>query len=483
MSNNRVLFFKRFMGFSISAWVNAILSLISTPLITSLFSTADVGKIQLFITIVNLVLNFSYLGIDQAFARFFYEPPEKNNKKTFLGICLGLTGLITLVISVIIFAYGNVISNMILGYVTYIIPVSLCISIFSNVVMRFINLNARMEKSILLFNIQAISITFISNMSYIAVAIHKPSAENAIILRTVLTGIAGIIFLICLRNRIDFKNMNINKNVVITILAYSLPVCPAALLSVANNSIGQILMKHYVSYGAIGIYSNAVTVASIITLIQAGINHYWEPLVYENYKTKQKEIIKMHHVISFIMIIFALCIICSHDLIYTILIGKNFWASKQIFPLLIISPVCYTISETLGIGIRLSKKTILNIPVYLSNLIVNIGLCALLLPRMGVVGAALASAVSSIAMLIVKAIFGECTYRCSDNYVKLAIALLTLFATAFIHTYVYECAIKYILYLIAIIITILCYTREVKSVLLLINDLKNEFLRRSAVNE
>ena len=320
MGNNRIRFLKNFMGFSMSAWINAGLSLVSTPLITRLFSPTEVGKISIFITIVNLLLNVTYLGIDQAFVRFYHEPPEKNSKNSLLGICLMMTCTIAGLVSILILLFGRILSTTVLGYVTYIVPISLCISVFSNIIMRYVNHYARMQNNILLFNLQAICITVISNISYIAVALYNANAENAIIFRTLLTGIAGCLFFVHIKKITDFKKMNMNKNAIKVILFYALPICPSAILAVANNSIGQLLMKHYVSYEMVGIYSNAVTVASIITLIQNGVYHYWEPLVFENYKTSQKQIMKMHHMISFVMILFALCIICFQDIIYTLLL-------------------------------------------------------------------------------------------------------------------------------------------------------------------
>ncbi len=477
-SESRLYFIKTFIGFSLSSWIGAALSLVSVPIKTRVFTTGELGKINLFISIVNMFLNFAYLGIDQTYSRFYFEPLGKNDKKSFMGVCLTMVGGVVLLTSIGIMLFYKQLSEQIIGYVSFIIPIAVILSIIANVLLRFFNLSARMEKNILLYNVQAVAITVIGNFVFVITGLYNPSAENAIVLRTLLFCAAAVIFLIYKsKTALSFK-MDCSKPVVKDILIYSLPLCPATLLSVANSSIGQLLMKHYVDYSAVGIYSNAVTVSSIITILQQGINNYWGPYVYENYKTKQKKIIKMHHMISFAMIIAALGIILFQDLIYAVLIGKNFWGSKAFFPLLIISPVCYTISETLGIGIRLSKKTILNIPVYAINVIVNIGLCWLLLPRVGVVGAAVATAVSSVVMLIVKSIFGERLYCCSDNYLKLALALGTLLAVSFVHIYVYQHWIKYPLYLTAMAITVLCYRNEVKMLFLLLDDFKKKLIKR-----
>ena len=106
-----------------------------------------------------------------------------------------------------------------------------------------------------------------------------------------------------------------------------------------------------------------------------------------------------------------------------------------------------------------------------------------MLPRIGIMGAALASSISSIVMLVVKSVLGERVYRCSDNYYKLAISLASLFGTAVIHMFVYEHWIKYLLYLFAIIVAILCYIKEVKTIILLLCDIMKKFTRRYTGNE
>ena len=475
---SKISFVKNLIGFSMSAWVNAALSFFATPLITRTFVPEDLGKINMFITFVNLFLNFSYLGIDQAFTRFYHEPIGKNDKKSILTVCLILSGIILLFVAAGIVVFHNVISETIIGYAGFVIPMSLIVSVLSQMLIRYFNLAARMEKNIVLFNVQAVLSTIISNISYVAVALISATSENAIIFRTLLTFAAALVFLfIALKSSMSTK-VDCSKSVIKKIMLYALPVCPATILSVFNNSMGQVLMKTFVDYSAIGIYSNAVTIAAIITIIQSGFNSYWSPFVYENYKTQQKTVMQMHHLMSFAIIVFSIVIICFQDLIYLLLVGKMYWESKQLFPLLIISPVCYTVAETLGIGIRLSKKTYLNIPVAVVNIVVNLLLCYILLPLIGVIGAATASAASAICMLILRAYWGEKQYKCSDNYLKLIVAMSTLVITAVIHVFVYTNPIKYVVYLLGLLVVCMMYLPQIKMIVGFGADIINK-VRRS----
>ena len=102
--------------------------------------------------------------------------------------------------------------------------------------------------------------------------------------------------------------------------------------------------------------------------------------------------------------------------------------------------LCSSLCSKRGI-IELSKKTYLKLPVYVINIVVNVLACILLIPRYGILGAAAASALASLSMLVARSIIGEHFYKCSDNYAKLIISMLLLIGTGLVnyyfHSYVY----------------------------------------------
>ena len=471
-------FVRSLIGFSMSAWVTATISFFAIPIVTYAFLPEELGKINMFITIVNIFMTLAYLGVDQAFTRFYHEPPGKNDNKSLLSLCMIMTLVIFILICAGIIIFGKSLSMTVVGYVTYVVPVAIIISIFSQIILRFLNLSARMEKNIVLYNIQAIISTVLSHLSYVAVAFYSTEAINAILFRTLSSFVFVVFLFFYVRKRSFSMRMDYSKPVIKDILLYALPLCPASVLSVLNNSIGQLILKRFLDYSAIGIYSNAVTVSAILTLVQNGFNSYWGPFVYENYKTEQKKIIQVHHLFSFSLIFFGLIVMFFQDVIYYLLIGKMYWGSKQIFPLLIISPICYTIAETLGIGIRLAKNTYLNIPVAALNLVVNIGLSFLLIPRLGVVGAAVAAAASSLVTLFARAVLGEKRYRCSDNYVKLIVSLAAFTAAAVAHVFIYTDSVKYLVYAAVMIIVCLAYRRQVSEICRYVLNIVKRILKK-----
>lgn len=458
--NVSTTFMKRIFGFSMASWVNCLISLISTPITTALFLPEELGKINLFLSITNLLIPFIYLGFDQAYVRFHNEPCGKNSADSIFKICFAISTFMSILVGAVVLIGWRYFSSQIIGYESISVALSLIVYLIATMLMRFANLKARMENNVWLFFIQSVLSTVIIKLSFVGVALFTRSAEYAIIVRTILLALAGIVFIVMIFVKNNEVRTDYTKPVIRELSAFALPVFPTVFLIMLNTSLSQLLLKTFADYSMIGIYSNAVTIAGIITIVQSGLNTFWTPFVYENYKN-QYMIQKMHHIISFAMLAVTIIISGFQDIIYYILVDEQYWASKCILGFLLISPVSDTISETLGLGIELSKKTYLRLPVYIVNILVNIVACTLLIPRFGILGAAMATALASLSMLVVKTIMGERFYKCSNNYIKLILGYIILIISAFANYTFNVWWMKIVVAFGGLVLTSLLYLKEV----------------------
>jgi len=282
-------FIKNVIGFSIPTWISFAISFISTPIITRLFQPSEIGKINLFSTFLNLFLLIVYFGLDQAYVRFYKELPGKYTKNELFTFSLGFSLFIGIIISTIILIFSKFFSIQISGTNNFIISTCLSLSIIANIVLKFLNVYSRVEQNIILYSIQAIAIALISKVFYVIVALWNPTHENAIIALTIGYIIIAILFLSIKGDVISIAGY-FDKKSVVTLLKFGIPLIPVTILSWLNNSIPQFMLKTFVDYSAIGIYTNAVAIANTMNLIQTGFSLYWIPYVYANYKTHQETI-------------------------------------------------------------------------------------------------------------------------------------------------------------------------------------------------
>jgi O-antigen/teichoic acid export membrane protein len=429
-------FFSKFVGFSIPTWVSFFLSFLSVPITTRLFLPEEVGKINLFATYLTLIHLLALLGLDQSFIRFFNEPPSENDKNSLMLICLMFASVSFVVVSFFLFLFFPQVSMEISGEVNLLISICLSLSLIANIMMRYVGLYFRMENNIFLYSLQAILFTFIARLFYIVVALWKPTHQYAIISSTIGYCLLAIIFSIVIiklkfKGRVNSK-ITLDKATIIDLFGFGLPLLPISLLSWLNNSLSSFLLHRYVSYSAIGIYTNAVAVAGIIGLVQAGFSTYWAPFIYANYQTEKENIAKVHRMITFLITAFGLIIILAQDLIY-LLVGTSYRESRVFFPLLLLSPICYTIAETTGMGIEISKRSYLNIYVFLSSVGLNLLMSVVLMPHIGAIGAAIASGASSILMFTLKSLIGQKYYKTELNYFKTIASILIIVVASIVN--------------------------------------------------
>ena len=460
--NESQTFIDRVVGFSLASWVNCIITVIATPITTALFSPEEMGKIALFLSYSNIIIPFIYLGFDQAYCRFYHEPVGNNTKESLFRLTSHIILALTVLASVVVICLWRYFSNRIIGYPTILIAINLIIYSFGLVFSRLCAMKCRMDNNVKQFCIQSIIATIIVKLSFVLVVIISPTAELAITVRSIFLFLVFLLFFTIAYNKTK-STIDCKKETLIKLSKYSLPLFPTVFLVTFNSSLSQIMLKEYVDFRLLGIYNNGLSIAGLISVIQSGLGSFWTPFVYEYYKKDQTLIQKVQSVITVVVIVLALLIMVSQDLVYLILVDKAYWESKAILALLLVTPVCNSLSETLGQGVELSGKTILKLPAYAINLLVNYLSCIIFIPMLGILGAAIASALASLSMLVTRAAIGERFYKCCSNYFKMILALLILVAAGFLNYYLHS--FVYYFLIIALLAVMIMYHKEIKMII------------------
>ena len=440
MKSSSNTFISRIIGFSLASWVNCVIAVIATPITTALFSPEEMGKISLFLSYANFIVPFIYFGFDQAYCRYYNEPIGNNTKESLFKLISKIMLALSLIVSAVVACLWRYFSVSILGYPTIIVSVNLIVYALGLMFSRMCALKYRMDNNVKQFCINSILATVIIKLSIVLVVLIKPTAELAISARSILLFSIFLAFFIVAFKQSKGK-IDSSKDTIVKLSKFSIPLFPTVFLVTLNLSLSQFILKDYVDFRMMGIFYNGIMIASLISVIQSGLGSFWTPFVYEYYKKDQRLIQKAQGCISLIIVSLALSIVLAQDIIYYVLVDKDYWESKLILALLLLGPVCDSLSETLGLGIQLSGKTILKLPAYVVNVLVNYASCIILIPTMGISGAAIASALASLSMLITKAAIGEYFYRCCNNYLKVIIVMAFLLMAGFMnylhHSYVY----------------------------------------------
>lgn len=405
------------VGFSLTTWIAFAIGLIASPIATRLYSTAEMGKLNLFSTYAALFSATCYLGLDQAYVRFFREPPDRSTHSGMLTFCT-VTSLGFGIVTALLCLLGwRGISWQVMHEADFGVFVCLAVYGLCQILFRFLSLSYRMEQNAKLYTIQGVLQVVLTKIAYLAIAFNSALARPSIILLTVLMGAFTLIFIIIQRRQFERRfAKQVTAPFVKEISTFAAPLIPLAMMSWLNSSVSLVVLNNLMNTSAVGIYTSALVLASTVNVIQTGFNTYWAPYVYEHYQKDEKSsFYTVHKLMACLLTGFGLTITLLQAPVY-LLLGASFRSSIIYFPFLFLTPICYCLSETTGMGIGISKKSYWNTIIFLLSALVNIALCFLLIPLFQDAGAAMAAAGAAIIALAVRTVVGERYYKAIFNY-------------------------------------------------------------------
>ncbi|MBP3650376.1 MAG: lipopolysaccharide biosynthesis protein [Clostridia bacterium] len=477
MTNHKNAFLKNMIGFSMVTWISFALGFLSSPIATRLFEPAELGKVNMFFSYTALMGSVCYLGLDQVFVRFFREPPAGRSKTTLFSFCVGIAMAASLLLTAVLFFFWKKLSMDVAGQPSMGIFLCLCIFSASQILFRFLSLCYRMEQNALLYSIQGVLQVFITKLAYLSMGFATGKGEHAILLLTLMMAVFCGVFLVIQRKYVSVRSVGqVNKPFFMETAKFALPLIPITMLDWLNNNVNIVVMNNLLGKSAVAIFSSALGLASTINIIQTGFNTYWAPYVLDNYDSQDGKFYTVHRMMACLLCLFGLALALFQAPVF-LLLGKSYRSSVVFFPFLFLSPICYCLGETTDMGITISKKTYWTTIIFVLSSALNILLCMLFIPKLGMVGAAMASAGTAVLILFLRTAVGQKYYKVlpSWKYIFLSVGLMT--AAAFANLLLNEQPVaKYLVLAGLMFIAVAVYWPEIRILFTTALDLVRDLL-------
>lgn len=467
LKNNLI---KKFLSFSIGGYVNALIGLLTVPIVTRMLSPEQYGIASLISIIVEMLVVFCSLALDQSFVRFFYEVEEEERGK-LLKDCLYYPVFITIFSSLIIFIFRNQISIFILGKKEKVIWLIIVFSIVALIIKSFAFLVVRMQQKGGLYSFFYILIKVVE-FSFILLFFKIYGNDyKVIVLATLFSTLITSLLMIVVERKI-WKLGGKRKIEKKELLNFSAPLVLTLALTWIFGSSDKITIKIFSNLKELGLYSGAFRIVSVISVIQTGFTSFWTPFIYERYSKNPDDLVfykKANDYLSLIFFLIGFSILATRNIII-ILLGEKYYDSLFIVPMLIFVPIMYLISETTMMGIGFKKKSkyflYISIIVAIFNIIGNI----LLVPKYGAKGAAISTGISYIIFFSLRTYFSLKLINFGFNLKRIYMVTILLLCYALYLSFYNNLKYTILLGGLLIITVLLIY----KSVLL---ELKQKFIK------
>lgn len=384
----------------------AAIGFITIPIITWFYSMEDIGRISMLPVVINFSIILFSLGLDQAYARGYYEALDKSS-------LLKITALPGLIL--ILFFYGLIliVKPSLISELLYNIPSEL-LSIITTIcfilafISRFLSLNLRMEERALAYSMSQLIPKFLFLILVLCSVWlgFKKDIYNLVLANT-LTFLTVFLVLIwntrdhlfvVIKSKISYKELK-------SVLLFGFPLIIGGLSFWTLSVIDKFSLRYFSTFKELGLYTVAMSVTGVVAIFSGIFNTIWSPLVYKWISEEESVNISKIDDISYYLlaaIYFIVIISGLFSWVLVFLLPNSYYSLQYLIPVCILAPLLYTLSETSSIGIAITRKTYFSMIASVCAMILNLLISYILVPYYGAMGAAFSTTSSFLFFYILK---------------------------------------------------------------------------------
>jgi O-antigen/teichoic acid export membrane protein len=423
------------------------------PLYTRLFIPSEFGVYTELYAWAALIMVIATYGMETAFFRFVSK--EKNNPNIFsTAVSMLLTSAIALFSLAFLFrhnlasaiGYGHN-PEYIVWFAAIIALDAICIIPFASLrnqerPLRFAFLKTVNISTAIGFNLFFLVLCpFIlrSNPDSILQFVYRPEIGVGYIFISNL--LANVTLALCLLPEFLKIRFNIDKTLAKSMLIYALPVMIWGMAGIVNETFDRIFMKYLISDSStamaqVGIYGACYKVAILMTLFIQAFRFAAEPFFFkqaENRNAPELYAKVMRYFVLTCLLIFLFCTLFLNDLM--LFVGPQFREGAVIVPILLMANLLLGVYYNLSVWYKVTDQTKFGAYISTIGAVVTISLNLLLVPIFGYIGAAWATLICYITIVIISYFLGQKHFPIP--YPVKALALYTIFALSlfFVHRY------------------------------------------------
>lgn len=394
--------------FSIGNFGTKIISFFLVPLYTNILTTREYGTVDLIYTIGMVLVPLLTLNIGESIMRFALDKDADCDKIMSTGITILIFGAI---IGLLILPIANLFESV-SNYSIYIYLYTLTLA-FSQIFLCYLRGKEFLLKYSIGNIIQSLTIAIFNIIFLIGMKKGIEGYLMAYILANVCTGLygfwAGKVNLVIKKYSI---NIELSKNMI----KYSVVLIPNSFMWWIMNSSDRMMVSAMISVTANGVYAVAYKIPTLLSTITTIFNQAWSYSAIREDESEDKEEYnnRVYENLVTIVIVVATGLLMIMKPFLSVYVGKEYYTAWHYVPYLIVGFVFMTLGSFIATSYTVHKDSMGFLISGTVGAIINLILNFILIPMMGVSGAAFATCISY---------FGVFVYRIKDTqkYIKLRV--------------------------------------------------------------
>ena len=462
---------KNTLIFMIGNFGSKLIAFIIVPFYTFVLTTEQYGTIDLFTTTINIIIPFVILGLNEAVLRFLVGKEIK--KETVATDCFLVFLFGTAIVCLLYPLYSRIPSLS--EYSVYFLVLLILMS-FNQIFLQYlrgIGLNTA-------FAANGIIITLVTVTSNLVFLLWFKWGIAGYFYSMILAQGAGALQIILVSKfwrDIRFKYYDFSK--LKKMLIYSFPLIPNALMWWIMNAGDKFMINYFIGTSANGIYSVAHKFPTIINLVYSVFMQAWQISAIEEEKSKDRSEfynVIYKNILTVLVLVGSVIILISKPLYLTVM-NEGFKIAWQCVPPLIIANMFSCLTGFFGTTYVVNLKSKKAFYTTLLGAVCNIVFNFFLIPRFGIIGAALGTMLGYLTACAIRAYDTKQFIKIDLKIRKLVpaiIILLVQYAVLFMEKAYIVYPVEFILLALEMII----FSRELKNIVLKIMGTLNNKIKR-----
>lgn len=370
------------------------MNFLAIPFYTHIFPPGEYGVLNFVTTLMGLLMAVLILGGDSAYARFFFEVKDDDERATLTSTWLGFLAVWASVVIVLCLPAAGLLSRISFDTTRYralyLIALVTAPVALSNRMLAQVFRNRFQPGAFVVLNVGS-SVVSVGLGLYLTVGAHMGLTG---IFLGILVGEAA--FLLprawaarrMLRLRLDYSKLR-------SLLAYGVPLVPVSLSYWVFLTADRLIVGKFAGFTTLGLYGLANSLTGVLMLVSGAIGRAWTPHAFRTYEEQpeQAPLFFARFLTHLLIVMGVLSVVLSTFAPEAVRLvsGAAYAKAASAVPPLGLALVAYASTQVTALGISLAKRTGLLARYSFYAAAANIGLCFILIPPFGLYGAAWAS--------------------------------------------------------------------------------------------
>ena len=387
--------------YGIGGIVSRLIAVFLLPVYTVYLGTAGFGKIETIVALTSVLVIVLRLGITSAFFRFYFDAAEDKARQTLV---VRTSFWFTMGMATLGLGVGWIFATQISGWLglgdPWLVRAGF-VGLWAQMNMAQMTALFRVEERPVQFAIASVANVLLTIGATIALVVgaHK-GALGAVIGNFFGTLAVYVVLLAYRRYQLGWQ---FDRGLLRAMNRFGMPLVPSALALWAINLIDRLFINAYKGQSEVGIYSLAVRIASVIVFLMTAFQLAWPAFAYS---IRDDDDAKRTYSYVLTYLLFITCWMSlalgslAPWLVHLFDPHHKFTRSAEAVPLLCFATAAYSGYSVLAIGIGRMRQTQLNWVVSGTAALVNIAINFVLIPRYGMMGAAVSTLIAYLVLFV-----------------------------------------------------------------------------------